>query len=99
PPGTYPLSLHDALPILVRSGRVRRRLHGELDRRPEVPERLRRRSEFEEPRRREAVELPSVRDRGGVVEPQRPANAVDDTSAIAKDRKSTRLNSSHVAIS
>src|SRR5207249_12283858 len=89
---TYPLSLHDALPIWCRGrtvraragegGRGRRATRLRL-RRPRIPLRASRRH------------VPATRHRAP---PTRGARHVRDRRA-ARDRKSTRLNSSHVSIS
>src|SRR5690606_39843876 len=85
PPQTYPLSLHDALPIFQRQ---------EVEEQGSV--RIRgQRHHLPPPRgRRRRVDVLQVRRLAGP-----PGAVVDDLAGDLPDRKSTRLNSSHVKIS
>src|SRR5439155_25888287 len=96
-PGVSPLSLHDALPISVVVG-----VHIDKPRRDDPAE------DVDLARARRLGQLRADRGNpvpgdGDVRRVARPAGAVDDGAAaedqIDQDRKSTRLNSSHVAIS
>src|SRR5439155_21966308 len=83
PPDLYTLSLHDALPISVEPGVVRIAGDDPYDAR------------IDEPRRRDAAE--HVQRRGRPYCEVGPGARAD--ARCRRDRKSTRLNSSHVAIS
>src|SRR5207302_10124186 len=84
PPALYPLSLHDALPISRR--------------RPGAPHAPARRGAVQRARR--AARVPRSRRRPGREAGVRlAARSVLDVQGSGEDRKSTRLNSSHVKIS
>src|SRR5690606_40388132 len=83
----YTLSLHDALPILERGARDRRRAV-RLPQGPPVPHRRQALAAADDRRSRQAG-------RGHL----RARAARRGARAVARDRKSTRLNSSHVKIS
>src|SRR5690606_42021748 len=68
--GIYTLSLHDALPILIRRKKPRR-----------------------------AMDSPSKPGAATAASPGAPAQATAVSAPAVADRKSTRLNSSHVKIS
>src|SRR5207253_11472519 len=97
PPLLYPLSLHDALPICVRI--VREHRGGLADEADDdvTPRRMRRRAALED------EERAGDEDREGPGSHPRKATVFRRTAPNrgqpALDRKSTRLNSSHVAIS
>src|SRR5207253_10609869 len=91
---TYPLSLHDALPISVPRAAERgvyARLADERPVEPEVLPRLARHGVVEDAEPR-AVHCVHADEERGVA-------ARLEERGVRKDRKSTRLNSSHVAIS
>src|SRR5207253_7593997 len=88
---TYTLSLHDALPIFSeRSGEYeQRRDHlGDLQFSPSNPARVE--IDLLRRRRRRSTRIPS---------PATPSPTSMEPAERQQDRKSTRLNSSHVAIS
>src|SRR5207253_11028685 len=98
-PVLYTLSLHDALPIFDLDAHVERHLDAQQGQDDETVEGGVPRVEAENGLRRDVV--------GGRVSAEQPGEArqadrqdrgaIDDKDAV-EDRKSTRLNSSHVAI-
>src|SRR5439155_20705455 len=99
PTATYPLSLHDALPIsrvLLCSGKIAHELKAERDRRHDTRTAVVRLEQlYPVPRAAIAALLeacPAATEIVWVQEEPRNMGALED-------RKSTRLNSSHVAIS
>src|SRR5439155_26846722 len=93
PPHIYTLSLHDALPISPRSCSHGHPAEGTAARPPRHRRRPPSRSPSRQRRRRAHIERSA----------QRPASCsaprAETVGYSSEDRKSTRLNSSHVAIS
>src|SRR5690242_21316310 len=87
PPDSTPLSLHDALPILLAEQVPTRSFHLLEIRRPGLFTRM-------EPR----VVVQAVDDLARALEPHRVAGRAGQVGGVL-DRKSTRLNSSHMSIS
>src|SRR5207249_11749204 len=99
PPHTNTLSLHDALPILIRCRKHHHASSRQAQKGPQALHFLRRR-----PRRRgqNIVSILEEERVGGLHAPLLRAGkgvAAHEDGVVREDRKSTRLNSSHVSIS